>query len=89
MRAAADDLADAKIGLAYQRYKWSTIQGYYAMFHTVGLFFFRQDIERKVIFGIHYNLMENQVRSKMEKLKMLKETICRIYLETFFMMLSL
>ena len=34
MLTALDDLADAKIGLAQQRYHWATIQGYYAMFHT-------------------------------------------------------
>ncbi len=34
IRAALDDLADAKIALAQQRYHWATIQGYYAMVHT-------------------------------------------------------
>ncbi|MCP2620378.1 hypothetical protein NLC35_03950 [Candidatus Aminicenantes bacterium AC-334-K16] len=28
LRTAWEDLGDAKFGLAYQRYKWSTIQGY-------------------------------------------------------------
>ncbi len=31
---ARSDLSDAKAGFAAQRYKWSTIQGYYAMFHA-------------------------------------------------------
>ena len=31
---ARGDLADAKAGYEDQRYKWSTIQAYYAMFHA-------------------------------------------------------
>jgi uncharacterized protein (UPF0332 family) len=31
---ALSDLSDAKAGFESQRYKWSTIQGYYAMFHA-------------------------------------------------------
>ncbi len=34
IRAALEDLADAKIGLSQQRYNWATIQGYHAMFHA-------------------------------------------------------
>ena len=34
MRAAVDDLTDAEFGIAHERYKWSTIQGYYSMFHA-------------------------------------------------------
>lgn len=32
---AQNDLSDAKAGYEHQRYKWSTIQAYYAMFHAV------------------------------------------------------
>ena len=31
---AGSDLSDAKAGFENQRYKWATIQAYYAMFHT-------------------------------------------------------
>lgn len=31
---ARSDLSDAREGFGAQRYKWSTIQGYYAMFHA-------------------------------------------------------
>ena len=31
---ARSDLSDAKAGFDNQRYKWSTIQSYYAMFHA-------------------------------------------------------
>ena len=32
--SARKDLEDAKFGLAYGKYKWPTIQGYYAMYHA-------------------------------------------------------
>ena len=47
MRAAADDLADAKFGLAHERYKWSTIQGYYAMFHAARALLFSAGYREK------------------------------------------
>ena len=31
---ARSDLSDAKAGYEHERYKWSTIQAYYAMFHA-------------------------------------------------------
>lgn len=34
LSVARSDLLDAKAGYENQRYKWSTIQGYYAMFHA-------------------------------------------------------
>jgi len=34
LSVAKSDLADAKAGYENGRYKWSTIQGYYAMFHA-------------------------------------------------------
>ena len=34
LSVARSDLSDAKIGYENERYKWSTIQGYYAMFHA-------------------------------------------------------
>lgn len=34
LAVARSDLLDAKAGYENQRYKWSTIQGYYAMFHA-------------------------------------------------------
>jgi uncharacterized protein (UPF0332 family) len=39
---AQSDLSDAKAGFDNQRYKWSTIQAYYAMFHAArGLIYSR------------------------------------------------
>jgi len=34
LAVAKSDLADAKAGYENERYKWSTIQAYYAMFHA-------------------------------------------------------
>lgn len=34
LSVARSDLLDAKVGYENQRYKWSTIQAYYAMFHA-------------------------------------------------------
>ena len=34
LSVARSDLLDAKAGFENQRYKWSTIQAYYAMFHA-------------------------------------------------------
>lgn len=34
LKAATSDLSDAKAGYEDGRYKWSTIQGYYPMFHV-------------------------------------------------------
>lgn len=34
LSVARNDLSDAKAGYQDQRYKWSTIQAYYAMFHA-------------------------------------------------------
>ena len=34
LAVARSDLAEAKAGYKNERYKWSTIQGYYAMFHA-------------------------------------------------------
>lgn len=34
LAVAGSDLADARAGYESERYKWSTIQGYYAMFHA-------------------------------------------------------
>jgi uncharacterized protein (UPF0332 family) len=34
LKSAIDDLTDAKFSLSKGRYKWATIQAYYAMFHA-------------------------------------------------------
>jgi uncharacterized protein (UPF0332 family) len=34
LNSARGDLEDAEFGLRHSRYKWSTIQGYYSMYHA-------------------------------------------------------
>ena len=44
---AKSDLADARAGHGNERYKWSTIQGYYAMFHAARALVYSQDYREK------------------------------------------
>jgi len=39
---AKNDLSDAKAGYESERYKWSTIQAYYAMFHAARALIYSQ-----------------------------------------------
>ena len=49
---AKSDLSDAKAGYENERYKWSTIQGYYAMFHAARALIYSQGYREKS----HYHL---------------------------------
>jgi len=44
---ARDDLSDAKDGFNNKRYKWSTIQAYYAMFHSARALVYSQGYREK------------------------------------------
>lgn len=44
---AKSDLSDAKAGYDSQRYKWSTIQAYYAMFHAARALIYSQGYREK------------------------------------------
>jgi uncharacterized protein (UPF0332 family) len=44
---ARSDLSDAKAGYENKRYKWSTIQGYYAMFHAARAFIYSRSYREK------------------------------------------
>jgi len=44
---AKSDLADAKAGFENQRYKWSTVQAYYAMFHTARALIYSRSYREK------------------------------------------
>lgn len=58
LKSAGDDLGDAKFSFSKQRYKWATIQAYYAMFHAArALLYFRGYRERShhcVVVGIEH-----------------------------------
>ncbi len=45
--SARKDLEDAKFGLAYGKYKWPTIQGYYAMYHAARALLFSKQYREK------------------------------------------
>ena len=47
LSAAKSDLSDAKAGYENGRYKWSTIQGYYAMFHAARALVYSQGYREK------------------------------------------
>lgn len=44
---AKNDLSDAKAGYESERYKWSTIQAYYAMFHAARALIYSQGYREK------------------------------------------
>jgi len=47
LRSAQQDLDDADFGLSHGKHKWSTIQGYYSMYHTAKALLFSQDYREK------------------------------------------
>lgn len=64
-KSAADDLADAEMSLSQRRFKWATIQAYYAMFHAArALLYSRGYRERShfcVVMGIEHLLGESKL----------------------------
>lgn len=47
LSVAKSDLSDAKAGYENERYKWSTIQAYYAMFHAARALVYSQGYREK------------------------------------------
>ena len=47
LSVAKSDLSDAKAGYENERYKWSTIQAYYAMFHAARALIYSQGYREK------------------------------------------
>ena len=47
LSVAKSDLSDAKAGHENERYKWSTIQAYYAMFHAARALIYSQGYREK------------------------------------------
>lgn len=64
-RSATDDLEDAKLSFSKKRYKWATIQAYYAMFHAArALLYSRGYRERShhcVVVGIEHLFGEERL----------------------------
>jgi uncharacterized protein (UPF0332 family) len=49
---AQNDLSDAKAGFENQRYKWSTIQAYYAIFHAARALIYSRGYREKSHYGL-------------------------------------
>jgi len=47
LRIAASDLVEAREGIERSRWKWSTIQSYYSMFHTARAFLYAKSFREK------------------------------------------
>jgi uncharacterized protein (UPF0332 family) len=47
IQEARNDIFDAKIGYESSRYKWSTIQAYYAMFHAAKALVYSEEYREK------------------------------------------
>jgi uncharacterized protein (UPF0332 family) len=64
-KSAADDLTDAEVSLSGKRFKWATIQAYYAMFHAArALLYSRGYRERShfcVVAGIEHLFGESKL----------------------------
>jgi uncharacterized protein (UPF0332 family) len=52
LAVAQSDLQDAKSGFEEKRYKWSTIQGYYAMFHAARALLYSRNYREKSHYAI-------------------------------------
>ena len=52
LAVAQSDLEDAQAGMKYRRYKWATIQGYYAMFHAARALLYSRNYREKSHFAI-------------------------------------
>jgi hypothetical protein len=51
LSVARSDLLDAKAGYENQRYKWSTIQAYYAMFHAARALIYSRGSGKRATFA--------------------------------------
>lgn len=58
LQTAQEDLDDAQFGLAHNRYKWSTIQGYYSMFHSARALLFSKGYREKSHYCLYAALKE-------------------------------
>ena len=52
LAVAQSDLSEAKEGIENERFKWSTIQGYYAMFHAARALIYSMNYREKSHYAI-------------------------------------
>jgi len=58
------DLEDARISFMEQRYKWSTIQGYYSIFHAIRALIFRAGYREESHTALKIAFDELYIKSK-------------------------
>ena len=63
LSSAAEDLEEAKLGISLGKYKWPTIQGYYAMYHAARALLFSQGYRDKSHYCLYAALKALYVRS--------------------------
>ena len=63
--SAGDDLAEAELSLSQKRYKWATIQAYYAMFHAARAMIYSRGYRERshfcVVAGIEHLFGEEEL----------------------------
>jgi uncharacterized protein (UPF0332 family) len=65
LAVAQSDLLDARAGFENQRYKWSTIQGYYAMFHAARALLYSRNYREKSHYALSVGLKALFVEEKL------------------------
>jgi len=63
LKSAEEDIKDAKFGLSAGRFKWPTIQGYYAMCHAARALLFSRGYREKSHYCLYIALKELFVNS--------------------------
>lgn len=56
--SARSDLKDAKFALEHSRYKWSTIQGYYSMYHAARALIYSKGYRERSHYCLYVTLQE-------------------------------
>jgi len=63
LMSAEEDIENAKFGLSVGRYKWPTIQGYYAIYHTARALLFSRGYRERSHYCLYVALKELFVNS--------------------------
>lgn len=65
LAAAEEDIENAQSGLSAGRFKWPTIQGYYAMYHTARALLFSRGLREKSHYCLYVALKELFVETEL------------------------
>lgn len=72
---AQSDLDDASIGFETERYKWSTIQGYYAMFHAARALLYSRNYREKSHYALAVGLKALFVEEKLLDIRYIRNLL--------------